>query len=320
MRQKRPIDRPLAYTGGGAYLLRPRTGTDSNGSGPQSTTPANLAFPASTVSQCKSKAYDRLKDKAFSSAQLSVSLAEMNQSLRSVRMRALQLAAFTLAIKKGNLALAAKVLAVPVPPKLGGGKVSGKTNQWLEFHLGWVPLVKDIGNTIDVFQQPIKNVFVKASASSDGPVVKSNWPPSSGIGTIWTPTTVAVRYGMEVAVNNPNLFLLNQLGFVNPVSVAWELVPFSFIVDWFVNIGQFLALGTDFLGLSTKNSFTTTHMKGTWISRRASPFGQSEFAHWKTVREVGISTPDLTLKPVIFTHWSRAATAIALLVGRMKSL
>jgi hypothetical protein len=27
---------------------------------------------------------------------------------------------------------------------------------------------------------------------------------------------------------------------LNPVSIAWELMPFSFVVDWFMNVGDYL--------------------------------------------------------------------------------
>lgn len=33
---------------------------------------------------------------------------------------------------------------------------------------------------------------------------------------------------------------LSRLTSLNPISIAWELLPFSFVVDWFVNIGGYL--------------------------------------------------------------------------------
>ena len=33
----------------------------------------------------------------------------------------------------------------------------------------------------------------------------------------------------------------NQLGLLNPVSLAWELVPWSFVVDWVLPIGSVLS-------------------------------------------------------------------------------
>lgn len=41
-----------------------------------------------------------------------------------------------------------------------------------------------------------------------------------------------------------NDILLNSLGaygFTNPLSVAWELMPFSFVVDWWLNVGDVLS-------------------------------------------------------------------------------
>ena len=39
-------------------------------------------------------------------------------------------------------------------------------------------------------------------------------------------------------VANPFLYTLSQVGLTNPLNVAWELVPFSFVVDWFIPIGS----------------------------------------------------------------------------------
>jgi hypothetical protein len=72
---------------------------------------------------------------------------------------------------------------------------------------------------------------------------------------------------VDVRVDNPNLHLAQQLGFINPLSVAWELVPFSFVVDWFGNVGQVLASFSDFAGLSQVNPRTTTFQKTTKLTQ-----------------------------------------------------
>lgn len=320
-RQAKPYDRPLQYLSGGAYV-QSRTGTQLNGSGASAEQAALVNFPSGVYNDLVSKAYDKLKENAFSTAQLSVSLVEAEQSIRSLRQRALQLAAFTLALSRGKYKAAANVLTMTDPPKRVGRIKSG-AGQWLEYHLGWEPAVKDIGNAIDVLQQPIKNTRAHARSTWGELVVESNnWPPpdwSRGQKRVYE--MLAVEMGIEVGIDNPNLFLANNLGFVNPVSVAWELVPFSFIVDWFINVGQVISSYTDFLGLSVQNAYTTTHMKGTWQERWGdTPGGEAVFSWWKTDRQTVLAGPTLHIKKLRPLSLARGATAISLLVGQLRSL
>jgi hypothetical protein len=39
---------------------------------------------------------------------------------------------------------------------------------------------------------------------------------------------------------------INGLGLNNPVGIAWELIPFSFVVDWFVPVGKWLTANDPF--------------------------------------------------------------------------
>ena len=49
-----------------------------------------------------------------------------------------------------------------------------------------------------------------------------------------------VRQKVTFEVANPLLYKLGQVGLTNPLTVAWELIPFSFVVDWFVPVGDFI--------------------------------------------------------------------------------
>lgn len=48
------------------------------------------------------------------------------------------------------------------------------------------------------------------------------------------------RAKITFEVDNPLLYKLSTVGLTNPLTVAWELIPFSFVVDWFIPIGDFI--------------------------------------------------------------------------------
>jgi hypothetical protein len=58
---------------------------------------------------------------------------------------------------------------------------------------------------------------------------------------------------------------LKNTGLSNPLSVAWELVPWSFVVDWAYPVGTFLN-NLDFdLGIGFSRGYVTYKSKGTDI-------------------------------------------------------
>lgn len=63
-------------------------------------------------------------------------------------------------------------------------------------------------------------------------------------------TTNTVKVWVKVAPISYELHELNAGGFVNLAEVAWELVPLSFVVDWFVPIGDWMASLSSLVGLS----------------------------------------------------------------------
>jgi hypothetical protein len=63
-------------------------------------------------------------------------------------------------------------------------------------------------------------------------------------------------------VTNPFLRALDNLGILNPVSIAWELVPLSFVVDWFLPVGKFLQNVVPPQGVEFVRGYTYTKMRG----------------------------------------------------------
>ena len=54
---------------------------------------------------------------------------------------------------------------------------------------------------------------------------------------------------------------------VNPFATAWELVPLSFVVDWFVNIGDVLAAGTSLVAYAQESATASWKSAGEFTFR-----------------------------------------------------
>jgi hypothetical protein len=116
---------------------------------------------------------------------------------------------------------------------------------WLELQYGWKPLLSEVSNAMSDFEKAaeVSSVWltVRSASSRSGTHDSANfgYEPSKGItdGSSYKITTGYVAY---FEVNSGVLHNVTSLGLLNIASVGWELVPFSFVVDWFVPIGDWL--------------------------------------------------------------------------------
>jgi hypothetical protein len=272
----------------------------------------------SETNQARILAYDKLKDKIVANrSQWGESLFQMSSSVKMIEKRLQQLGSFTHALRRGNFAKAANILRIPEPRNRH--PVREVASNFLEFHLGWEPAVKDIYNSVDLIQRPIKPKLVKATAQ-----VPRKWELISQVYTqptyYWN-ADIKVLYQTKVAVSNPVLWLANTLGVVNPAQVAWQIVPFSFVVDWFVNVESFLGQLTDFWGLSTSDSFTTLSYQGITEEVWHSYYGYHyKYKWWGIARSLGLTLPSLSVRPLKMLSVARSLTAASLLTNHLKSL
>lgn len=249
-------------------------------------------------------------------ASLAVTLAEWEQSHKMIVQRAGQLFNSLRAIKRGHLGDAARDLGRSVAPdswrgagRRGRGASRDASNAWLELHLGWSPLIKDIYDAVNTLQSSVPANTVKGTAQGrlEIPIRGNDY---EGLHKYQT----AMKIQAEVFIDNPNLALANKMGLINPATVAWELVPFSFVVDWFLPVGKFLDSFTDLVGFKVIDPFTTT-------MRSASTHLESPYPHYQWDTEAAVcrrvlGMPSYVLRPVPFKGFSvaRGATAISLLV------
>lgn len=292
-----------------------------------------------TISQC----YERFRSKTSDRSSLGVTLLELDQSMAMIAKRSIELFRFGRRLVRGDLLGAARELRLAVVPK-GASARKSFANNYLEYHFGWSPLVGDIYSSIDVLQSPLKDFHVRAGSKAPDQymaiqplrIVRSgaSYPfPFYAEDEEWRRlSSIGVKMGAEVGVTNPNLWLANQLGLINPAVLVYEKIPFSFIADWFFNVEQFLSQSTDFYGLSMKNAWTTRHAKSFVHYHHLQLYqnGSGVLLDWATVndrctggsleidRAEGLTLPSFGLRPFKVFGLRRSLAAVSLVTQQLK--
>lgn len=235
---------------------------------PPSSATYYLAPVANAFGTAYNAAYARFENKIRdgTSAEMGMNLGESRESLKMIVTRMRSIVDIAKAIKRGRLGDLYDALAVPAKPGKKLRPAKDVANAMLEYRFGWQPMIQDIYNALDVLQGPIPNgVFSKSARADVGfEGTFGTWPTSLNANLI-------VRLGANVTITNPNLWLMNQLGLVNPAQVAWELLPGSFLVGWFSNVSQILGAYTAFAGI---------HLTECYISRRIDFSGHNWSNGW----------------------------------------
>jgi len=118
------------------------------------------------------------------------------------------------------------------------------TDRWLEMQYGWSPLMSDLhGAMSSVGQRQNGNqFFFKKMSRLSGKSSAPNMFGGAGFnGSNWTVISdwdERVECAVWYKLNTSGLSAFSSLGLTNPVSIAWELVPWSFVVDWFLPLGN----------------------------------------------------------------------------------
>lgn len=272
----------------------------------------------------KNQAYAKFKASVSDPSQWAVNLAEGKEAVGMIANRVKQITKFAQSLRKMDLVDAAKQLGIRKPKGLrSSSKDFGNT--WLEYHFGWEPLIQDIGAAVRKLSEPTSKRIIRSRASGE-----YIWESRSDDGYLIARDRVVQSYHFlnqaVVEQTNPPLAQANDLGFVNPISVAWELVPFSFVVDWFTNVGQVLDSATDFLGYTITHSFQSAKGVAVWAKYRSYHDHARDITDHQdslgTVvdisRQVGpIPGPTLEVPHFDGLGIKRAATAVSLLLQHL---
>lgn len=136
------------------------------------------------------------------------------------------------------------------------------SKSWLEYIYGVVPLMSDVHESIDALKNRVVDrppiLHLKSQINTRpqkiSKVKDSTW--ISGFPAAWL-YTGSRKNRMSAVVELRNLELLQSLGaygMTNPAALAWELTPFSFVIDWWVNVGEVLGSLDNLLYINSNRS------------------------------------------------------------------
>jgi hypothetical protein len=106
----------------------------------------------------------------------------------------------------------------------------------------------------------------KVQSSSSSNVVDPKSGSGMVVGTHTVDSFTTTKYVLRYKIDDKLKAFLAQTGFTNPVNLVWEIIPFSFVVDWFIPIGPYLETLSSWDGLVFLDGSKTNFTRGTVLS------------------------------------------------------
>jgi len=209
---------------------------------------------------------------------------------------------------------------------------------YLAYRYGLQPVMSDVESVVKGINKKLGNVreTKRASASATQAFAWSRNDP--GLGAIMDTrsdfTQVEEISARAMSLDEFSATLSSNIGFTSKglITLPWELLPYSFVVDWFVNIGDFIgslvpALGYTQLGscITVKHSIklsqtvsTTGPASGYTVLMPA--IGSKTASFVTTTRTVGLASPGVVIKSDFkLDNITRSLDAISLVVQKLKT-
>lgn len=284
-RRRRPSDlksNPTAYKHESAHqeygwvILSERPGTYASWSTYAPSSYGIYALPnaSSASNSALVKFRSQIKDQKLNLGQL---VAELPSTGRMVADAATSLYRAFRDLRRGYPADAIRRLLDPKSSSYS----KAAANRWLSIQYGYKPLLADIYGASEVLADKLYGPshwsrFVSASGYDE-----QSGLYSSGQARIAYTKRAKVTYRGEIVVGleeKPS-FQLTQVGLTNPLALAWELIPYSFVADWLFNCGDWIN-GLDALhGVRSYRYYTVTRSSATFDMYYVPPLSRQLTSH-----------------------------------------
>lgn len=215
-------------------------------------------------------AFSKLKDQKMN---LAVTLAFVGETADLISGTANKLRRAYYFIKRGRWKAAADVLGLRFKDELG--------RNYLAILFGWMQLARDLQGAAEMLadlSRP-KEYFVYGRSKNES--VRRVSKVNKSIYTWNTPCHLecdaTIKHTQKVVVvgkvSHEGLHQLKRSGLLNPVLIMWDVVRWTWILDQFVSIGQYLNAYDALAGLTYMGGSYTSH---TQSKATITPIGYSE--------------------------------------------
>lgn len=222
-----------------------------NDSGPTTVLGSDLS-PGSHFPELSDNAIGSVYSQLRSDANLSVDWAERHETLKmlrnltNVRKNIISLFDESARLARGKRTKRGR------PSRYG--KTRGQTildiatEKWLGVRYGIMPLIHSTYDLLDaIAKQSIPKPLINSFRGRSAKVTTSSksFPPGSfgkpGVCTTIGALSESVQY-IAAFTRSDTFDIVADFTSLNPLGIAWEVVPLSFVADWFVNVGEQLSL------------------------------------------------------------------------------
>lgn len=254
--------------------------------------------------EVKQKLMEKVRD---SDVNIAVAWGEREETLRMLSGSLKKLGTAFNQARSGNFAGAAKTLT-GYGSRPGVGLEKSIANNWLELQYGWLPLMSDIDGLCKTLHKQVSHkeyVIVRASKRIQDETT------SLSVSTDYEDYVVSraeYHSSCRVKMKLSNMFLKTaaEVGLTNPLLVAWELVPFSFVIDWALPIGSFLSQFDSSFGWEWFSGSLTSYYKCTSVMTRGPRAGTPGYLYHKVNGQC--SQEQLQIERVGLTSFARMLT------------